>query len=65
MKTIRRLIATSLFIVCGFTLSLAQETVFPLASGRVGEAYRQSIESVLADEYDMRLESGTQAAAFE
>lgn len=65
MRTIRRLIATSLFIICSFTLSLAQESDFALTSGRVGEAYQQSINRVLADKYGMRLESGSQDAAFE
>lgn len=63
---LRRLIATSFFIVCGFTLSLAQETEFKLASGRVGESYRQSIETTLAGKpYELELKSAGQKGAYE
>jgi hypothetical protein len=65
MRTIQRLIVVSLFIVCSFTVSVAQEMDFTLATGRMGEVYQQSIERVLADKYGVRLESGAQAAAFE
>ncbi|MCA1565190.1 MAG: putative Ig domain-containing protein [Acidobacteria bacterium] len=65
MSTPRRLIATLLFIVCGFTSSLAQEPEFELTSGRVGEVYQQSIDKILAQKYRLKLETGVQGAAFE
>lgn len=65
MRTIRRLLAASLFIVCSSILSFAQEMPFNLGSGRVGEPYQQSIERVLADKYGMRLETGASGAVFE
>lgn len=65
MRTLRRLLVASLFIVSSFTASLAQGGDFTLDAGRMGEAYHQSIERVLAAKYGMKLESGAQAAAFE
>lgn len=65
MRTILRLTAAALLTFCAFTLSLAQESDFTLGSGRVGEAYQQSIQKVLAEKYGVRLESGSQSPAFE
>jgi hypothetical protein len=65
MRTLHRLITASIFIVCGFTLSLAQESEFELTSGRVGEVYQQSIDKILAQKYRLRLDTGVQGAAFE